>query len=155
MEKSAGRKERPAGSQSEAGSLPAGADGAVYLTDISRLLPQIRHHDWPQYQYTIRDVRTGLLFVACADHITKSHACAAAFRFLTHLERKGDTSQVTIQTDNGSEFDAQVIHQTDRGFRYTVEGLMDASHWFIPPAAVMGRRRGDNPPAHRGRIIRP
>ena len=105
-----------------------------YLTDISRLLPQIKLNDLPQYQYTIRDVRTGLLFVAYADHITKSHACAAVARFLTHLERKGvDTSQVTIQTDNGSEFDGQVIHQNDRGFRHTVEEMMDASHRFIPP----------------------
>ena len=105
-----------------------------YLTDISRLLPQIRLNGLPSYQYTIRDVRTGLLFVAYADHITKSHACAAAARFLTHLERHGvDTSEVTIQTDNGSEFDGQVIHQTDRGFRHTVEERLDASHRFIPP----------------------
>jgi len=105
-----------------------------YLTDISRLLPQIRHHDLPQYQYTIRDVRTGLLFVAYADHVTKSHACAAVARFLTHLERTGvDTSQVTVQTDNGSEFDGQLIHQNDRGFRHTVEEMMGASHRFIPP----------------------
>ncbi|MBS3764200.1 MAG: transposase [Planctomycetes bacterium] len=105
-----------------------------YLTDIDRFLPQIRLKGLPSFQYTIRDVRTGLLFVAYADHISKSHACAAVGRFLTHLRRHGvDLSEVTIQTDNGTEFDGQVIHQTDQGFRHVVEDTMEASHRFIPP----------------------
>ena len=108
--------------------------GVKYLDDIPFYLPQMRSRGLPRYQYTIRDTRTGLLFLAFAGQLSKSHACACAGRFLAHLKGCGvQLPQVTIQTDNGPEFDGQLSPTSDRGFRHLVEGLMKARHSFIPP----------------------
>ena len=105
-----------------------------YLCDIPRYLPQMRRQRLPQFQYTLRDVRTGLLFVSFADRLSKSHACLCAARFLSHLKAHGvQPGRVTIQTDNGAEFDGQLTGQSDRGFRHVVEELLGAHHRFIPP----------------------
>jgi transposase len=104
-----------------------------YLNDIPEYLPQMRLRGLPEYQYTIRDVRTGLLFLAFADQISKSHACVCVRRFLRHLGRYNvPLSRVTIQTDNGSEFDGQLSASDDRGFIHAIEALA-AAHRFIPP----------------------
>ena len=105
-----------------------------YLNDIAHYLPQMRRLGLPRFQYTIRDVRTGLLFTAFADQLSKSHACVAVGRFLEHLKAHGvKLSQVTIQTDNGAEFDGQQFSPTERGFRHLVEKVLGARHRFIPP----------------------
>jgi len=104
-----------------------------YLDDIAFYLPQMRSRGLPKYQYTIRDTRTGLLFLAFANHISKSHACACAARLLAHLKHcRLRLLDVTIQTDNGPEFDGQISATADRGFIHTVEQL-GATHRFIPP----------------------
>src|SRR3990172_2457220 len=105
-----------------------------YLNDIAFYLPQMRSRGLPAYQYTIRDTRTGLLFLAFANQISKSHTCACAARFLSHLKDcRLKLSEVTIQTDNGTEFDGQISATSDRGFGHLVEDLMNAQHGFIPP----------------------
>ena len=104
-----------------------------YLNDIPHYLPQMRLRGLPGFQYTIRDVRTGLLFLAYGRSVSKSLACICVARFLAHIRQFGvDLEQVTIQTDNGTEFDGQVINPTDRGFTHIIEAL-GASHRFIPP----------------------
>jgi len=104
-----------------------------YLNDIPAYLPQMRLRHLPEYQYTIRDVRTGLLFLAFADQISKSHTSACVRRFLQHLASlRVPLSRVTIQTDNGGEFDGQTLATENRGFLHAIEAL-GAAHRFIPP----------------------
>ncbi len=104
-----------------------------YLNDIPRYLPQMRAKPLPRFQYTIRDVRTGLLFLAYADQLSKTNACLAVHRFLAHLYSRGiDTTEVTIQTDNGGEFDGQRTVPADHGFTATVRAA-GAAQRFIPP----------------------
>ncbi|HHH82569.1 MAG TPA: hypothetical protein ENL35_06245, partial [Chloroflexi bacterium] len=104
-----------------------------YLNDIPHYLPQMRAKPLPRFQYTIRDVRTGLLFLAYADQLSKTNACLAVQRFLAHLHSWGiETTEVTIQTDNGGEFDGQTITPLDRGFSATIEAA-GAAQRFIPP----------------------
>jgi transposase len=106
-----------------------------HLKDMAHYLPQMQLRHLPRYQYTIRDVRTGLQFLAFGEELSMSHATAAVGRFLAHLKRQGVSSEtVTIQTDNGSEFDGQTEHPRDRGFRYTVETLCKARHRYTPPS---------------------
>jgi transposase len=89
-----------------------------YLTDIALFLPQIRLMGLPRYQYTIRDVKTGLLFLAYGSCISKTLACICISRFLSFLRSLGiDLSEVTVQTDNGTEFDGQMVSPVDIGFR--------------------------------------
>ena len=106
-----------------------------YLRDIPQYLPQMRSRHLPRYQYTIRDVRTGLQYLAFGEDLSMSHATVAVARFLGHLKAQGvPLSHVTIQTDNGSEFDGPTEHPRSFGFTHTVEKLAGASHRFIPPS---------------------
>ncbi len=105
-----------------------------YLNDIPHYLPQMRLLGLPAFQYTIRDVRTGVLFLAFAHELSKLHACAAVARFLSHLRYYGvKLPGVTIQTDNGGEFDGALASSTDRGFQHLIERLFKAHHRPIPP----------------------
>ena len=105
-----------------------------YLNDIAFYLPQMRLRGLPKFQYTIRDVRTGLLFLAFSGELSKLHACAAVGRFLRHLRAHGvPLCGVTIQTDNGGEFDGGLASSTDRGFEHLIEQLLGAQHRSIPP----------------------
>ena len=105
-----------------------------YLCDIPYYYTQMKLYDLPQFQYTIRDVRTGVAYVCYADRISKTHTCALAQLYLSFLKSKGiDMGKVTLQTDNGTEFDGQQTTTDDRGFVYTVTELMGASHQYIPP----------------------
>lgn len=105
-----------------------------YLRDLAHYLPQMLSKKLPRYQYTIRDVRTGLQYLAYGHELSMSHATVAVARFLGHLKTYGvDLTQVTIQSDNGSEFDGATEHPRPFGFTHTVETLAGASHRFIPP----------------------
>jgi transposase InsO family protein len=104
-----------------------------YLTDLAPYAPAIKQAGCPTHQYTIRDVRTGALFMGFADGLSKTAACIAIERFLRHLKALGvDPSSVTIQTDNGTEFDGTMVHRSDAGFTATLERY-GADHRFIPP----------------------
>ncbi len=75
------------------------------LLDIERYWPQMRLVGLPRYQFTARDVRTGGVWHGYG--ATKDSTNAAIFvrTLLAQLAYYGvDLSEVTIQTDNGSEF---------------------------------------------------
>lgn len=106
-----------------------------YLNDIAHYLPQMRLRKLPKFQYTLRDVRTGLMFLAFGNELSKTHACVAIRRFLAHLQAHGiDLTTVSIQTDNGTEFDGQTIKLSERGFISLIREQFHADHCFIPPA---------------------
>ncbi len=105
-----------------------------YLTDIAHFWPQMRALGLPSFQFTCRDVKTGALFLGFAQERSVSHACVFVRRILAHLRRQGvDISQVTIQTDNGSEFDGTRHRLADRGFIHTIAAV-GAAQRYIPPA---------------------
>jgi transposase InsO family protein len=88
----------------------------------------------PQFQYTIRELSCGAQFLAYADAISVTYAQLTVRRLLEHLRTQGiELSRVTVQTDNGTEFDGSARHKTDRGFVHTIEQLMGAKHRSIPP----------------------
>lgn len=100
----------------------------MFLWDIPFYGSQMRRLKLPQFQYTIREVPTGALFLAYADELSAHNADLVVTRFLTHLKTTGiDTRRVIVQTDNGSEFTS-----TD-GVTATIEGVFGATHRFIPP----------------------
>ena len=85
-------------------------------------------------QYTARDVRSGLLFWAFAQHRSASASAVFAARIQQHLQRCGICLRDLVwQTDNGGEF----IGSFDRQGRRTgfPAALGDSQHVRIPPAA--------------------
>jgi transposase len=104
------------------------------LCDIPHYWPQAQTFQLPAVQYTARDVRSGLLFWAFAQHRSPSASAVFAARIQQHLERCGVCLRDLVwQTDNGGEF----IGSLDRKGRRTgfPAALGDSQHVRIPPAA--------------------
>jgi len=104
------------------------------LKDLPHFWPQAKHLGLPLIQYTAREVRSGLLFLAFARRRTAGASQLFAERIQRHLNRCGvDLRHLVWQTDNGSEFigghDAQ---GQPTGFP---AALGDSQHVRIPPAA--------------------
>ena len=105
-----------------------------YLTDIPKYYKYMVWYKLPRYQYTIREVRSGAMFLAFGDKYNMLNSCLFIEKFLNHLKNNNiPMNEVIIQTDNGSEFSGSERKERDRGFKYTVEKQYGAKHRFIPP----------------------
>ena len=104
------------------------------LYDIPAYWPQMTQHKLPRHQYTVRDVKSGALFIDYADELSATYATMATERILAHLKAHGmplDKSR-KLSTDNGSEYGGTERTERDRGFHHSIEkwGL---THRFLPP----------------------
>ena len=62
-------------------------------------------HNYPKYQITARDVRTGLMYLGYAYEKTTTNVAVFTYLLGCHLLRCGvDLSQTVWQSDNGTEF---------------------------------------------------
>jgi len=105
-----------------------------YLNDIPNYYPCIRALNLPGFQYTVRELATGAQFVSYGDCLSLNYAEITVRRILEHLQECGiDTTDVDIQTDNGSEFEGGTIREKLSGFVHTIEKTMGATHTYIPP----------------------
>ena len=75
------------------------------LKDIPHYWPQMKSLQLPKYQFTAREVRSGLMFLAYANQKTAVNTCLFARILCKHLQQCGvDMKKLKFQTDNGSEF---------------------------------------------------
>ena len=104
------------------------------LYDIPHYWPQMMAAGLPRHQYTLRDVKSGALFIDYADELSTTYATLATERILSHLKAHGvDLADSILSTDNGSEYGGQDKHERDRGFHLKVERYV-GQHRFLPPA---------------------
>jgi hypothetical protein len=102
-----------------------------YLTDIAHYWPQMEALGLPRFEYTIRDTKSGALFLGFANQISVTYASLLVRRCLGHLARFGiDPSQVTVQTDRGGEFSGGQRKKRDFGFVHTVEEICGAEQVY-------------------------
>jgi transposase len=106
------------------------------LSDIPHYWPQMKARDLPRYQFTAREVRSGLMFLAYAHEKTAANACLFATVLAQHFQACGlPLRGLRFQTDNGSEFIGCSRQDGSRdGFGTTVEGFL-AVHKRIPVRA--------------------
>ena len=103
-----------------------------YLNDMPNYWPQMVRLGLPRFQYTVREVVSGIVFAGYADELSKSYTTLLCEYVSAHLAWNGvDLSQVEWQTDNGSEFLEDHKH---RGLPSTVRDL-GSNHHYIPPKA--------------------
>jgi len=103
-----------------------------YLQDIPHYWPLMSRLRLPRFQYTVREVVSGLCFVGYADELSKSYTTLLAERVSAHLAWHGvDLTRVVWQTDNGSEF---LENKQQRGLPAAVRAL-GSDHRYIPPKA--------------------
>jgi transposase len=103
------------------------------LTDIPAYWEAWRRLGLPRYQFTARDVRTGMVVVALAYELSLTNGVMFARYVAAHLRRFGGQVTGTIwQTDNGSEFTGG--GKTRRRSPFTeVVARLAGRHVCIPP----------------------
>jgi hypothetical protein len=106
------------------------------LKDIPHYWPQMKLCALPKYQFTAREVRSGLQFLGFAKEKTAINSCTFVRIICQHLKNCGvDMSKLRFQTDNGSEFIGCFRDDRTRdGFEKIVEGF-GCNHKRIPPRA--------------------
>jgi transposase len=106
------------------------------LVDIPHYWPQMRARGLPAVQYTAREVRSGLQFLAYASHRSAQASELFAQRIQTHLARCGvNLRDLTWQTDNGSEFIGQLQPDGSRAHFPAAVTYFGSQHERIPPGA--------------------
>jgi len=106
------------------------------LCDIPEYWTQMQDHGLPRYQYTARDVSTGLLFLGFSVELSLSYADLFAQRIIDHLRRcEISMDGTTWQSDNGSEFVGSWQAKDDSAFTRTIEAVEGQIHRTIPPGA--------------------
>ena len=106
------------------------------LKDIPHYWPQMKILKLPKYQFTAREVRSGLMFLGFANQCTAYNSCLFIQILCGHLKNCGvDMSKLTFQTDNGKEFIGCFRQDRSRdGFEKVVEGF-GSRHKRIPVRA--------------------
>jgi len=105
-----------------------------HLNDIPEYWVGLKSRRLPRYQYTARDVTTGLLFLGFADELSLAHATLFAERILEHLKACGiRLARTTWQSDNGSEFVGSWQAKEDSAFTQAIEAVPGQRHRTIPP----------------------
>ena len=106
------------------------------LKDIPHYWPQMKNLKLPKYQFTAREVRSGLMFLGYAGEKNAYNACLFAQILCGHLKNCGiELDGVKFQTDNGSEFIGCYRQDKTRdGFETVVNGF-NAVHKRIPNRA--------------------
>ncbi len=90
----------------------------------------------PAVQYTAREVRSGLQFLAYASQRSAQASELFALRVQRHLQSCGVTLRdVTWQTDNGSEFIGELQPDGSRSHFPRAVTYFGSQHQRIPPAA--------------------
>ena len=106
------------------------------LKDIPHYWPQMKSLGLPKYQFTAREVRSGLMYLGFAKEKTAFNSCLFIRIICNHLRNCGvDMKKLKFQTDNGSEFIGCFRDDRSRdGFEKVVQGF-GSTHKRIPTRA--------------------
>lgn len=106
------------------------------LCDIPEYWEQMQDRALPRYQWTFREVTSGLLFLSFANELSLTYSDLFARRIISHLQACGiDLSKATWQSDNGSEFVGSWQAKEDSAFTKLIESVPGQKHRTIPPGA--------------------
>jgi len=106
------------------------------LKDIPHYWPQMKMLGLPKYQFTAREIRSGLMFLGFANEKSASNACLFAQLLCGHLKSCGvDMKKLKFQTDNGSEFIGCFRDDRTRDGFERIVGDFGCTHKRIPPRA--------------------
>lgn len=107
-----------------------------YLYDIPEYWLQMTALGLPRFLYTAREVVSGLVFVGFAQECSATFSCLFAKHILAGLGACGvKLQEVTVQTDNGSEFIGSWLQKGKSPFSRIIEERFHARHNTIPPGA--------------------
>lgn len=102
-----------------------------YLTDIPPYWEMMQKFRLPRFQYTVRDVKSGMLFLGFADEVSALHA-QTMVKYVLGIVAPHFPGDMVIQTDNGVEFSGTTRRYEKNHFQQTVNQF-GAEHVYIPP----------------------
>lgn len=103
-----------------------------YLRDIPNYWGQLKPFKLPHFQYTVRDTKSGMLFLGFSDELSELTARTMIDYVLARTRAQMPDKEIIIQTDNGVEFSGTARHYETAHFSHQL-GLYGAKHVFIPP----------------------
>ncbi len=108
-----------------------------HLYDIPEYWSQMKSLGLPKYQYTAREVVSGLQFIGYSQDLSLAVSTFFAKRIIAHLIQNNALSggHYRLQTDNGSEFIGSMHAKQRSFFSMTVESFAGYVHCQIPPGA--------------------
>ena len=107
-----------------------------HLYDIPEYWIQMKKHNLPLFQYTAREVVSGMMFVGYGSECTLPYANLFAEIIIGHLKKCGvNFTKSRFQTDNGSEFIGSWSAKEPSIFTQTVNSEKGLVHDTIPPGA--------------------
>ena len=107
-----------------------------YLDDIPEFYHDFMRFHLPKYQITARCIRTGALFIGYTQQHNTTSTAIFIYRLLAHLKRYGiSPAEITIQTDNGTEFTAPWNSLKKTLFTKVIELSFTSTHKTIPVGA--------------------
>lgn len=106
-----------------------------YLYDIPNYWEQLQVLNLPRYEYTARDVKSGWVFLGYADELSELNARVFMDLVLTQMKKILPYSgeEITVQTDNGSEFSGQARTFQTATFPKVLHEQHGINHKYIPP----------------------
>ena len=106
------------------------------LVDIPEYWPQMMNKGLPKFQYSARDVTSGMTYLGFADERSLTYATLFAKYLNYELQRAGaDLSKTTRQTDNGSEYVGSWQSKEPSAYTKAVESITGQVHLTIFPGA--------------------
>ena len=106
------------------------------LRDIPEYWIQMKQKGLPSFQYSARDVTSGLFYWAFADELSLTYASLFADYLNRSLQTLGaDLSHTIRQSDNGSEYIGSSHAKQPSAYTLAVESVPGQSHATIPPGA--------------------
>lgn len=106
-----------------------------HLRDIPNYWEQMDVLNLPKYQYTIRDTKSGMLYLGFSNELSELNARTMVDYVLSKITPfiKLEHQQIIIQTDNGSEFSGLARKIETAPFRQMIEKIHKAKHVYIRP----------------------
>lgn len=106
-----------------------------HLHDIPNYWEQLKPLGLPKYQYTVRDTKSGTLLLGYSDELTELNARTMIDYVLDEMkwDLPCDIEELTVQTDNGSEFSGQARRVETAPFVQMIEKTHGANHVYIRP----------------------
>lgn len=106
-----------------------------HLRDISCYWAQMKLFDLPQYQYTIRDTRSGWVFLGYSNELSELNARVMIDYVINFMKSAIPISlqNVLVQTDNGAEFSGAGRRVKTAAFVRVLLEDLGVNHAYIPP----------------------
>lgn len=106
-----------------------------HLRDIACYWAQMKLFDLPQYQYTIRDTRSGWVFLGYSNELSELNARVMIDYVINFMKSAIpiETQDILVQTDNGAEFSGAGRRVKTASFVRALLEDLRVNHAYIPP----------------------